>query len=222
MPKFEKGTIYYSADYAAALIKKRGHICEKCGATHWNDQPIPLQVHHRDGDRQNNEETNLELLCPNCHAQTPNHSKNNKQYSVTDEELAQAIQNSTSIHQALMSVGLSTTGVQYARANRIMEDYNIKNPKELQEQKECKCEKCGALISRGSKLCVTCFGFSCRKTEHPSREQLKQEIRTIPFTTLGKKYGVSDNAIRKWCISYGLPKSKKEILAYSDEEWGNI
>ena len=31
-----------------------------------------------------------------------------------------------------------------------------------------------------------------------------------------------DNAIRKWCVLEGLPKTKKEINSYSDEEWQQI
>ena len=44
-------------------------------------------------------------------------------------------------------------------------------------------------------------------------------IRTIPFTVIGKNFGVTDNAIRKWCIDYNLPSKKKDILSFSDEEW---
>lgn len=46
--------------------------CEKCGNTIWNEKPIPLQLHHIDGDRTNNMLENLQVLCPNCHAQTEN------------------------------------------------------------------------------------------------------------------------------------------------------
>lgn len=38
--------------------------------TEWLGQPIPLELEHRDGNSSNNELENLELLCPNCHAQT--------------------------------------------------------------------------------------------------------------------------------------------------------
>lgn len=31
---------------------------------------IPLDVHHKDGDYSNNDEKNLDLLCPNCHSLT--------------------------------------------------------------------------------------------------------------------------------------------------------
>lgn len=35
-------------------------------------------------------------------------------------------------------------------------------------------------------------------------------------------YGVTDNAIRKWCISENLPSKKKDIKLYSEEEWNNL
>ena len=44
-------------------------------------------------------------------------------------------------------------------------------------------------------------------------------IRTLPFTKIGEKYGVSDNAVRKWCKSRNLPYKKTDIKNYSDEEW---
>ena len=62
-----------------------------------------------------------------------------------------------------------------------------------------------------------------RITDKPvTREELKELIRTKPFTKIGEMYGVSDNAIRKWCVRYELPTKKKDINAYSDEEWLNI
>ena len=52
----------------------REHKCECCGLTEWNGKPIPLELHHKDGNHYNNDLTNLEILCPNCHAQTDNYS----------------------------------------------------------------------------------------------------------------------------------------------------
>lgn len=46
------------------------HRCERCKNTMWNGTKIPLEVHHKDGDKSHNTIDNLELLCPNCHAQT--------------------------------------------------------------------------------------------------------------------------------------------------------
>jgi hypothetical protein len=53
------------------LVSERGHRCESCGLTEWLDKPIPLEVDHVDGNNTNNDDSNLRLLCCNCHALTP-------------------------------------------------------------------------------------------------------------------------------------------------------
>ncbi len=52
--------------------------CEQCGNVEWMGQPIPLELHHKDGNRRNNLLENLELLCPNCHAATDNYRGSKK------------------------------------------------------------------------------------------------------------------------------------------------
>ncbi len=54
------------------LIKERGHRCETCRRSKWLHTEIPLEVHHVNGDKTDNSQDNLKLLCPNCHALTPN------------------------------------------------------------------------------------------------------------------------------------------------------
>ena len=54
---------------AAGLKHQR---CENCGLTEWLDAPIPLELHHINGDGQDNRLENLSLLCGNCHARTDN------------------------------------------------------------------------------------------------------------------------------------------------------
>lgn len=46
------------------------HKCSVCKRKTWNKKSIPLELSHKDGDNSNNLIDNLELLCPNCHAQT--------------------------------------------------------------------------------------------------------------------------------------------------------
>lgn len=49
-----------------------------------------------------------------------------------------------------------------------------------------------------------CVRIAQRKATRPSKSELEELIQTYPFTTIGKMFGVSDNAIRKWAKSYGI------------------
>ncbi len=51
--------------------------CEYCGNSEWMGQPIPLELHHKDGNHNHNELSNYELLCPNCHAFTDSYRGKN-------------------------------------------------------------------------------------------------------------------------------------------------
>ena len=52
--------------------------CAICERNFWIGETIPLQLDHINGNNDDNSLDNLRLLCPNCHAQTP-------QYRLKDE-----------------------------------------------------------------------------------------------------------------------------------------
>lgn len=62
----------------------------------------------------------------------------------------------------------------------------------------------GKNVKRNKKKKITHFEQSIiqRKVKRPPYEQLQNEIKELGFTGTGKKYGVSDNAIRKWIKFY--------------------
>lgn len=73
-----------SADIQTNKVRKKildegikPHKCERCGLSEWLGQPIPLELHHKDGDPHHDELSNYELLCPNCHAFTDSYRGKN-------------------------------------------------------------------------------------------------------------------------------------------------
>lgn len=51
--------------------------CEKCGITEWMGEAAPLELHHINGVKTDGSIENLQILCPNCHAQTPTYCAKN-------------------------------------------------------------------------------------------------------------------------------------------------
>ena len=46
--------------------------CESCGLSDWLNKKISLEVDHKDGNRDNNNPSNLRTLCANCHREIHN------------------------------------------------------------------------------------------------------------------------------------------------------
>jgi hypothetical protein len=66
------------------------------------------------------------------------------------------------------------------------------------------CLKCGKEVY-GTKYCsVHCSRLGNRKVYRPQKKTLKKLISTMSWCAIGRKYGVSDNAVRKWAKKYKL------------------
>jgi len=70
---------YHTYKLRNRLLKEgiKEYKCEICGNTMWNNKPIPLELHHIDGNRFNHKLDNLLMICPNCHAQTETYRSKN-------------------------------------------------------------------------------------------------------------------------------------------------
>ena len=75
-------------------------------------------------------------------------------------------------------------------------------------QRYCSRE-CGVRWNR-SNLRGRKMASSPRKVERPPYEQLLEEIEATSYVAVGRKYGVSDNAVRKWVRFYEWQGEREE------------
>ena len=102
------------------VIAEQDGKCNNCGIHEWLTQPITLEVDHIDGNHTNNERVNLEGLCPNCHSLTPTWKGKNKACNkISDEKLSIALNEHSSIRQALLAVEMVAKGANYRRAAKL-------------------------------------------------------------------------------------------------------
>lgn len=190
------------------LMYIHGNKCAICG---YNKTPRALQFHHinpeqksfgiSNGNTRNWEASVKEsrkciLVCSNCHAEIHDGLINKKLETSLNEELLREINE--------------------------VKGYEVDNNSFIKKDKKYYCQDCGKEITKGALYCMECRGKHSRVSERPDRNELKHLIRTLPFTKIGEIFNVSDNAIRKWCDAYNLPRKKQDIKAYSDEEWDLI
>ena len=184
------------------LIYVAGGQCAICGYSKCNSA---LEFHHL-----NSKEKDFTL------GQNANIS-----FEKAKEEIKKCILVCSNCHREIHSNLLDSTKLKSSyieeRAQEIEQEiYNIKHKQIFY------CKSCGKEISKGSNYCPECFSLQRRVIERPNREELKNLIRNFSFLSIGKKYNVTDNAIRKWCKSENLPSRKVDINNYSDEEWKYI
>lgn len=144
----------------------------------------------------------------------------NRSWDILNKEIQKCILVCANCHREIYE-GLVTkelkTSYNIEKANQVS-----KRLQELKTKKICYCKNCGEIISSKAEYCTKCSNIQKRIVDRPNRDELKNLIRTKPFLEIGRMYGVSDNAIRKWCLAENLPSRKTDIKKYTDEEWLEI
>lgn len=184
--------------YNRGLLKKRlirgGHlppVCAACGmAPVWQGRALVLHLDHINGDSLDNRLENLRLLCPNCHSQQPTQSRG-------------------------MRVLTTPTGICAGcgcESRRL--DRKGFCPNCIPREVPPTCRSCGKETVGGGKECRSCGasraqrtrGFSGRKEKAawPTNSELVKEVSRTSFSAVGRRLGVSDNAVRKRLKVRGL------------------
>lgn len=185
------------------LIRERGYKCEICNLSEWNGEKIPLELHHINGIRIDNSKENLQLLCCNCHGLTKNWRARNKgsvEKLVNSSDLYELSNYYENNNLNPVKVGETLTG----KADGNPEPSRVKSKGVESGRREPKSCECGAIIHYQSKRCVDCYNITKRSSVPKVPEILKAFEDKKSYLQVGKHFGVSDNAVRKWVESYGL------------------
>lgn len=177
---------------------KKRYQCEICGLARWQGKPLRLQLDHIDGDNSNSLESNLRIICPNCHTQTPTFCLGKR--DKTEYE-----------HRRRWWEQLSLGA----------ESYLYNNFDDDMQYRQCAC---GNNKTKKAKQCSECANKnrngqgSGRVMPHtrkfnPTEEELKKLVWSMPATAVGEKFGVSDKAVEKRCKQLGIEKPPRGYWA---------
>lgn len=164
--------------------------CSRCGiGPEWQGEPLTLQLDHINGVNNDNRIDNLRILCPNCHSLTETHS--GKRFK--------------KIKLCICGAKLHET---YDRCKDCIEITG--KQKKLLNGKTKRCA-CGDVIYGYSITCNNCKGKEQRKYE-VSKEEMEKLLfeDKMSFVALGKKFNVSDVAVKKRCKTLGIDLEKKK------------
>jgi hypothetical protein len=161
-----------------------------------------------------------DLLCKNCHAiEQIDVDKFNRLkdeiYAKDVKELPCAIDQKSVIDlysQNIRSCDIAKM-LNCARStiSKVLKDNGLKTNRIIKDFKiVCLwCKKEFGVRGRYSgtrrKFCsIECKRMGNRKVQRPSKEQLEADIGNLGWMAIGRKYNVTDNAVRHWARQYGL------------------
>lgn len=172
----------------------RHYCCEDCGLDEWNGKPIKLQVHHINGNHYDNRLENLQILCPNCHSQTDTYARKNKQ-----------------TNNRSFLVSKRSEEILKKQDSTFKPDFNEPILKEIKY-----CQYCGKEIhGDGNKYCSQECSHSANIKLSVDKETLIEDFKTLKsYMAVGRKYGVSDNAIRKRCIKLCIYNEIQDLIKH--------
>ena len=159
--------------------------CECCGLTEWMGRKIPLELHHKNMNHNDNTLENLQILCSNCHS------------------LA---------HDYCNTKGKTESVINITLLEKCLSDNNTskkqKKEKKKNENVTRYCKHCGKELKDDQKIYCSQNCVHKHISKMPSRTELIDKLNEFKWnrTKTGKYFGVSDSAVRKWIKKYNILK----------------
>lgn len=166
------------------LSKFKEYSCEKCRLEPlWNGDKLTLHIDHINGDRTNNHVDNLRFLCPNCHSQTSTYCARNKKNPTSKMQMLKNMDKSI-LEELLATKSYSDFYDLYGVPPQVLSKF-----------------------LRDNKITKPHLTKSRRKVIRPEKPVLITLIKNHSMVKIAKHYGVSDNAVRRWCKYYQIDLS---------------
>ena len=145
-------------------------------------------VHHIDKNKLNFNLDNLMIFA--------SESDHSRYHRALDENKDFVLISTSNVYRCVVGTGLIR---QCLSAHGLQEH--------IPAQKRAICPQCGSWMSTNATVCVACYKHDKRiKSARPDKSELIRQLHMHKnFVQVGKNYGVSDAAVRKWCRYYGLP-----------------
>lgn len=194
-----------NSNYPRGSIKRRilkddilDYRCSICGqGPHWNNKPMTLILDHINGINNDHRIENLRFVCSNCNIQLPTFCGKNKSETIKSKS------RNRHYHKKSKPKIRKENRVRWSKEEmtQILSEYDT-----YTEMSNSLCVD-KSTIKRAMKI----YGLSFtpiirRKTkvdwDSIDLKNLKLELKT--WTAIGKKLGVSDNAVRKRAKKLGI------------------
>jgi hypothetical protein len=201
---FDK-VLVQNSTYGRCSLKKRllkdgilENKCKICGQEPiWQGKPLVMVLDHINGISDDNRLGNLRLLCPHCNSQTSTFCGRNVQLNRTAKRYCKDCKKLLVRKTSHYCTNCSKKHTEFREDLNDEHDANTNICSYCQRQFTTKEQK--------QKFCsYKCYFLSERKSTRPSKDELESLIKKMSWVALGKKFNVSDNAVKKWAKQYGI------------------
>jgi len=152
--------------------------CPTHNLTSWCGEKLKLHLDHINGIRNDNRLENLRFLCPNCHQCTP--TWGNKGNKVRIKHVS----------------------------SPILESDLVRSSKKEKVVCDKPCKRCQMPVKDFERTycSIQCFTLDTAKAKNKiTKEELEKLVENESLTQIGKRYNVSPNTVKNWCVDYSIP-----------------